>query len=213
MHIYAQQYLLEGIGQPSMVPALRFAAPNLRLTLRHSDWWSWQSPPESNDRLGICPWLPGRVSQQKMLAQPVQIAYDEMRALMVEGTWGWQVSQVKDLDRLDIEFETDVAKREQLGKVLERARHWVFPLATRNATLVQCGPVVDYTWEGPADLKDDSQAPLRPVQSRPQDNGDVPRRVYYVATVTWRAIPEDSEQYAAHTAARLKLRDDSMCRS
>jgi hypothetical protein len=88
VHIYAQQFMLEGIGKPPGMPPLQFTARNLRLTLRHSDWWSWESPPESSDCLGICPWRPGRVSHQEMLAQPLQIAYDQMRKVMVPGTWG-----------------------------------------------------------------------------------------------------------------------------
>jgi len=61
---------------------------------------------------------------------------------------------------LRIEFETDVVKKDQLQKVLERAKHWRFPLVGTNSVLEQVGEVCESGWEGPAYLQDDSRSIL-----------------------------------------------------
>ncbi|KAK9426594.1 hypothetical protein SUNI508_00121 [Seiridium unicorne] len=203
VHIFAQQVYLERIGiQPNLHP-WNFATKNLRLTFRHSDWWSWESPAESSDRLGICPWLDGRTSHQAMLAEPLMLPPEELRQRMVNGTWGWQVGQIPGLQRLEIEFETDAVKKEQLEKVLDRAQHWIFPLVGRDAALIKTGDVVESYWEGAADLKDDNQFPLRRRRSMGSFNASrlEPQRTYYVAVMTWKAFSETSEKYLEKTNA------------
>ncbi|KAH8664557.1 hypothetical protein BX600DRAFT_541134 [Xylariales sp. PMI_506] len=199
VHVFAQQYCLEGLGAgqrlQSTLGSMSFRTRCLRLTLRHSDWWSWTSPPESSDRLGICPWLPGRVSHQAMLAQPPRgwpcaKLRDE---LMVEGTWGWQISQVEGLETLEIEFETDIVKKAQMEKVLDRVQHWIFPLLDRRAALVQAGEVEESQWEGPANLKDDYANVLNATPNQPPQE----TRTYYVAVMTWKALSEDSEEFVS----------------
>ncbi|KAI0123469.1 hypothetical protein BJ170DRAFT_109559 [Xylariales sp. AK1849] len=196
VHIFAQQYVLESIGNVSTFRPLRFATKNLRLTFRRTDWWSWQSPAASSDRLGICPWLPGRVTHQAMLAQPLLIPRDKMRETMVEGTWGWQICQMQGLQKLEIEFEVDVIKKLQLQKVLERAEHWIFPLAGTNAVLAKSGEVTEMEWEGVADRQEDSRYALNAT-----GRGLVPdmKKTYYVAMMTWKAVSESNEPYLVNT--------------
>lgn len=205
VHIFAQQVHLESLGIKPNLRYWQFATKNLRITLRHSDWWSWESPAESSDRLGICPWMRGRTSHQGMLAQPLALSQDELRERMVEGTWGWQIGQVQGLQRLEIEFETDVDKKEQLQKVLDRAQHWVFPLSGQNAALVKSGDLVESTWEGSAVLRDDFNTP-HPLLLRRRSMGSSfpitrdeqhPSRTYYVAVMTWKVISMASEEYVA----------------
>lgn len=61
VHIFCQQVHLERLGNSSEVE-FSFRTSRLRLTIRHADWWSWESPAESSDRLGICPWRSWRTS-------------------------------------------------------------------------------------------------------------------------------------------------------
>lgn len=202
VHVFAQQVFLEDLGgRPGLGP-MRFAARTLRLTLRSTDWWSWESPAESSDRLGICPWLPGRVPHQAMLAQPLRVPNDELRGLMRQGTWGWQICQVQGLQRLEIEFEIDAVKKEQLQMVLDRAKYWVFPLGWTNAALVQSGEVVESEWEGAAQKKDDNYHALQPAGLSPAQE----TKTYYVATMTWKAVSELSEEYLANATAGFAVK-------
>ena len=53
VHLFAQQAYLEGLGQQTrLAPLAGITTRRLTLTFRHSDWWSWESPPESSDKLG-----------------------------------------------------------------------------------------------------------------------------------------------------------------
>ncbi len=86
VHFYAQQCYLESTPALLDPGTARFATPQfcggrsilapsmttkkLILTLRRSDWWSWESPPMSNDQLGICPWRSGRTDWKQMEAEP-----------------------------------------------------------------------------------------------------------------------------------------------
>ncbi|KAI1860283.1 hypothetical protein JX265_005802 [Neoarthrinium moseri] len=204
VQVFAQQYILEqahtiAVDRMPETGPLGFATKHFHLTLRNSDWWSWESPIESSDRLGICPWLRGRVSQQEMLAQPLRIPLEKLREHLHKGTWGWHICQLKGLQRLEIEFETDLLKRGQVEKVLERAKHWIFPLADRSGIMVKTGDVVESEWEGVAHTTYDHI--LQATESQiPQG---APTRTHYVALMTWTAASETSEQYISMVADEL----------
>ncbi len=191
VHLFAQQYYLEIIGQHTrLVPLAGITTKQLTLTLRHSDWWSWQSPPESSDKLGICPWMQFRVPQSIMLSQPPELDVAVLRECMREGSWGDQICRVLGLNVLRIEFETDVVKKAQLQQILERAKHWKFPLCNTNAVLIQVGEIRESSWEGVANLKDDSSPMLSPgppanVRNRWHAR---PMRTYYIAEMTWKRV-------------------------
>ena len=188
VRLFAQQYYLENLDQFSRLSSLAsITTKQLTLTFRHSDWWSWQSPAESSDKLGICPWLPARTSQQAMLAQTLEPDLVFLNEYMKQGTWGFQISQIKGLSILKIEFEIDVVKKAQLQVVLERAKHWKFPLEGTNTALKQVGEIRESSWVGLADLKDDSSPMLNRTSTSAQQD-DRPRRTYYVAEMTWKRV-------------------------
>ncbi|KAH6652581.1 hypothetical protein BKA67DRAFT_566944 [Truncatella angustata] len=200
VHIFAQQFALEGLGGATVPRSWgSIATRSLRLTFRHSDWWSWESPAESSDKMGICPWLRGRTSRQDMLAQPLVLSHEQIHEQMADGTWGYQVGLVRGLQRLEIEFETDVLKKEQLEKVLDRAQHWVFPLQGRDAVLMKHGDVVESYWDGMADLKDDNAYPLQRRQSMSSFTRATkePQRTYYTAVMTWKVVSTTRQEYVA----------------
>ena len=155
---------------------------SLHLTFRHADWWSWESPPASSDRLGICPWRSGRTSCQEMLAEAAEPALAFIKERMVERTWGAAVCQIINLRKLVLEFETDERKKAQLEVVVERAKHWKFPLAWEDSVLEWSGQLKESSWEGVLELKDDLHfLKLPPVAD------DLPKRIYYVVRMTWIA--------------------------
>ncbi|KAK8098556.1 uncharacterized protein PG998_014042 [Apiospora kogelbergensis] len=160
VQIFAQQMFLESLGTQSNMglESLTFAARTLRITLRHTDWWSWESPPASSDKLGICPWERGR-------------------------TWGWQVCQVKNLKTLEMEFEIDERKKHQLDVILERAQHWIFPMSDGDGVLKQSGAVVHSSYEGFVRNKDDSTPVLNPTGNHDNPWTD---RTFHIAVMTWR---------------------------
>ena len=87
-----------------------------------------------------------------------------------------------------MEFETDVIKKSQLVDVVERARHWEFPMKCGTHVLVFDGNVKTSTWEGPARLRDDSLVALRHVETALPGLQDG-QRTYFVAEMTWRKRP------------------------
>ncbi|KAK5049985.1 hypothetical protein LTR84_004104 [Exophiala bonariae] len=183
IHIFVQQFHLEALGNRGDIGPLDLSAKRLHLTLRHSDWWSWESPPNSSDRLGICPWRTERTSHHQTIAEPEQPDINYIRERMTPETWGGQLSQVKGLEVLEIEFETDLNKKEQLEVVVARAKHWKFPLA--NGTVLEwTGQQKDYSWEGLKYLKDDGQMLRESPISR-----HALKRKYEVTTLTWKALP------------------------
>ena len=185
VHLSTQQCYLEDIGN-RMLLELRFKTNTFKLTFRHSDWWSWESPPESTDRLGICPWLPERVSHQAMLSQPLEPTIQQLRATMIKGTWGYQIGLIEGLEVLRVEFETDVAKKDQMQLVLARAKHWKFPLDDNSAVLESDGQIKEFEWIGQVHMGQDSTAALRNVGSYLGTEAAVPMRTYFVAEMTWK---------------------------
>ncbi|EXJ91837.1 hypothetical protein A1O3_00387 [Capronia epimyces CBS 606.96] len=182
VHIFVQQCYLESLGTFADLDPLCFQTRKLHLTIRHSDWWSWESPAESNDRLGICPWRVARTSCQQMLAEPPRPSVSYIKERMSPQTWGGQICQVPGLQMLEMEFETDEVKRAQLELVVQRAKSWVFPLCNQNVVLAWTGQLKESSWEGLRELKDDYQV------LREQPVGDnLPRRKYYVVSMLWRA--------------------------
>lgn len=182
VHIFAQQFHLEAIGNRGDLKPLEISARRLRLTLRHSDWWSWESPPDSSDRLGICPWRTERTSSQQMIAEPERPALSYIKEHMTPDTWGGQLRRVKGLEVLEFEFETEWSKKDQLESVVARAKYWLFPLSD-GSVLEWTGLQTNSTWVGLRFLKDDGQMMLResPISRHAR------KREYQVITMTWRA--------------------------
>ena len=192
VHIFTQQYYLEGLGSHSDLEQLMFKTERLHLTIRHSDWWSWESPPESNDRLGICPWREFRTSCQQMLCEPLEPSVSYIKQQMtrpsligdqaIVPTWGGQICQMQGLKAVEMEFEIGEEKRSQLQVVVERAKHWKFPLFKEDIVLEWTGELKESSWEGPFYLKDDDQ-----VLREPPPDQNLPKRQYYVVRMIWKA--------------------------
>ena len=191
VHLFAQQFYLEDLDARKERTHFNFQAKSFTLTFRHSDWWTWESPAESTDRLGICPFIPGRVSHQAMLSQPVSPSVKELRSSLNKDTWGWHIGQIKGLEILVIEFETDIVKQDQLNVVLEEAKGWKFLLSDSEAVLEYTGSVETLQWVGNAHRHHDNRPMLRPTGLRTttplsRDRTSIPMRTYYVAKMRFK---------------------------
>lgn len=115
-----------------------------------------------------------------MIAEPEQPSLSYIKDHMTPDTWGAQMGMITGLKVLEMEFETDLLKKDQLDSVVARAKHWKFPL-NDGSVLEWTGRRTDHSWEGLKHLKDDSQM-LResPIKK------DAPKRSYYVVTMTWK---------------------------
>jgi hypothetical protein len=201
VHFFAQQCYLESTANllgpdvqrrtvnvvrgPSEaeIEAEAMMAKRFVLTFRHSDWWSWESPVRSNDQLGICPWRPIRTNAREMEAEPLDGPGEDR----VWNGWGNQFRYVKGLEVLEIEFETVETKRAQLERVVERAKHWRFPL-NGDKVLTWTGGTEEWEWEGVADLREDNGDRAVQLRSVNRNEEDVlpATRTLVVIQMTWK---------------------------
>ena len=186
VHVFPEQRCLEQRRHSSRLPPLSgLATKHLTLTFRHSGWWGQELPAESSEKLGICPWLQARVSQRRMLAEPLQPDPAYLRQHMGKFTWGHQICQIKGLKTLTIEFEIGMGKKAQLHEVVARAKHWKFPLEGGDVVLEQVGEIRESRWEGLAELKDDNSPVLNPIRTTAEEDSR-PRRTYYVCEMVFK---------------------------
>jgi hypothetical protein len=124
-----------------------------------------------------------------MLAEPEQPDLEFLKQNMVTGTWGSSICEIAGLKELILEFETDEKKKAQLDVVVERAKHWKFPLSNENIALAWTGKLHESSWIGVKDLKDDYNQHLRasPVPE------NVPKRTYCVTKMIWRPAHGENE--------------------
>jgi hypothetical protein len=198
VHFFAQQCYLEStpnllgpdsrLLSPEQMPKLdvidadAMTTKRIVVTLRRSDWWSWESPPKSNDQLGICPWRGGRTNCKQMEDEALEGPEGDW-----EG-WGGQFRYVRGLEGLEIEFEAVEAKRLQLERVVGRAKHWKFPLED-DKVLVWTDQVKESSWEGAASLKEDNgdrAVQLRSVREESTEDAKLQTCTYVVMRLKWR---------------------------
>lgn len=199
VHYFAQQCYLESVREWRFIRVNSeeyMSAKRFVLTLRHSDWWTWESPLRSNDQLGICPWKSAQTSWTEMEAEPLEGPENESQW---NNSWGGQFRYIRGLEVLEIEMETIEAKRSQLERVVERAKHWKFPLEG-DWVLAWTGQIQESTWQRSARLKDDpgeERAELTPVTGRAA--WAVPTYNYLVIKMTWRKAPKTEPSLDALT--------------
>jgi len=202
VQIFARQCYLEGttdllvpgstqpeymrLCQLGLVTPNSMTTKRVILTFRRSDWWSWESPPMSNDQLGICPWRRGRTDWKQMEAEPLAgPPQDDW-----EG-WGGQFRYVRGLEALEIEFETVATKKKQLQRVIRRAKYWRFPLSG-DRVLAWTGDVKESTWVGAVTLKEDNGDRAIRLKSVQVDGADIKPLMcaYVVMAMKWRVTEQ-----------------------
>ncbi|KAL8772416.1 MAG: hypothetical protein Q9209_002367 [Squamulea sp. 1 TL-2023] len=116
VHVFAQQFWLEGNGFAGFTRLWDYACPTtLIITLRHSDWWWW----ESKAPLTIDPKQEGKASVDRHSLPSDPFA---------PRSWGNQFRRIKGLKRLELELETVQKKKPELDAIVDRANGWQFPL-------------------------------------------------------------------------------------
>lgn len=154
VHLFAQQAFLEWC-EPFATP---ITCRKLKITLRHTDWWSWESAANSDDKLGLCPWRSDRTTYEEMLAEPrgndLRSRWDETRRGNTErdegersGVWGYELQFIRGLKCLEMEFETDIKKKSQLEAVVDSAKLWRIPMSSQTE-LRWTGEIKERTWMG-----------------------------------------------------------------
>ncbi|KAG8526531.1 uncharacterized protein KY384_008731 [Bacidia gigantensis] len=123
-HLFTQQYWLEQWGRGSVhwAPAdFIVRSPHvvhLRITLRHGDWWSW----ESSAMLRLDPKQQGTA----------RVPYTQPQDPFQEGSWGDAFKPSSSLRIFELELETVEGKTAELDEIVERAEGWRFPLRTEK---------------------------------------------------------------------------------
>ena len=136
MHMFAQQFALEGwVHGDSMKISKK--APNLqhlKLTLRHGDWWNWES-------------------QQLLRLDPKQDGSADPNQLRKEGdpfhphSWGSGLRHF-NLKEFELELETVEGKRSELDDIVRRAPSWVFPTAGNRVLVLNHTKTKKTGWIG-----------------------------------------------------------------
>ena len=133
------------------------ARPITKLTVRlgRTDWWTWASPPDCHEHLGLDPWVNGpsyqameALAQRRRDGKPEE-GQDPLETGKNYDRWGMQVGCFPDLKLLEFVFETFAQKLSQLDLVVECAKTWVFPLP-ENFELRWDGKVEGSSWMGVA---------------------------------------------------------------
>lgn len=209
LHFFMQQYWIdERRFSPNWISVNHkpVSAKKLKFTIRHHDWWDWEKiPPPA---LAIWPWKNGRASVLDMNGPQPESRNECFRG---QG-WGTQLETFKGLEVFELEMETVMDRKGEVGGIVERAKGWRFPLL-EDAWLVwdEDSGVRESRWEeDDVDLDGDVTPPgetLRELHQRqqvpavqpsptvsatPAVPSEKPKRQYYVASLRWKARKLDA---------------------
>lgn len=154
LHFFFQQHCLESVKfSPPLDPdsSRPIAAKKLKITMRHQDWYWW----EHNENLGLCPWNRGRTLWNQM---DTPMPKTRIEWVSSQG-WGAQLQHIQGLEEFELEMETLVEKKWQMDGIVERAKHWIFPLREEKVL----------RWDSAAGLKES-----RWEEDDVELNGEVP---------------------------------------
>ncbi|KAL8789482.1 MAG: hypothetical protein Q9213_001095 [Squamulea squamosa] len=116
VHVFAQQFWLEGNGFAAFTKLWDYACPTtLIITLRHTDWWWW----ENKAPLTFDPKQEGKASVDR---------HSQSSDPFAPKSWGNQFRKIKGLKRLELELETVQKKKQELDAIVDRADSWQFAL-------------------------------------------------------------------------------------
>ena len=107
----------------------------LRITIRHSDWWSW----EHWATLGLDPKYSGRVAWNE---------YSAASAPFEEGAWGRSFERFVGLERFVLELETREGKKSELDAIVARAGDWGFLLGDGKSLVLDPAKTRKTGWIG-----------------------------------------------------------------
>ena len=116
LHLFTQQFWLEDWhrGDAKLVAERMPNLHYLKITLRHGDWWSW----ESSSSLRFDPKQSGTAHMHSQ---------SEPNDPFHGGSWGRQMRRFAKLKLLELELESIEGKRTELDDIVRRAPGWHFP--------------------------------------------------------------------------------------
>jgi hypothetical protein len=144
IHLFTQLYWLEDGSFFSLTEQdFMQGIEKVKITIRRGDWW-WN---ERNAPLGINP--------QRGNGNAIQMQRDweaEKRGTVIawrESGWGCAFGNLQGLKELEMEFETSEDKVVELGKIVEKARTWKFPLKDGKVLSTEGLEANTWKWRGP----------------------------------------------------------------
>jgi hypothetical protein len=152
VHLFTQQFWLEGSLQDVCKLEVMQTIEKMKITLRRGDWWFW----ENGALLGINPQR-GHANVQLMKAdwkaeaEGAVIPWDE-------DAWGCSFKHLRNLQELELEFETTVYEEKQLQDIVEHAKTWRFPMGEGRVLSAAGQKVHRSTWRGPMCLWNESSS-------------------------------------------------------
>ncbi len=136
MHLFTQQSWLE-TGWLDLVKWPTVNPQTIRLTLRYSDWRSWE------DYIYLC-------LDPKQAGRPVKSAVKKSAENPFEdGSWGQAFTHLHGLRTFYLELETLFAKKEELDRIVARAPTWQFVLGDGNVLLLDDKGTLRKEWVAP----------------------------------------------------------------
>lgn len=120
-HLFTQQYWLED-KLANLFYVKSFRPSIVHMTIRHTDWWWW----ESGAQLVMDPKQPGRAS-----GPPSRKTTDPFDP----HSWGAAFHYLHSLKQFVLELETLESKKSELDEIISRAPTWQFQLADGDLVL------------------------------------------------------------------------------
>ena len=141
LHLFTQQFWLEGtwrVAAPNLAQQRHPNLQHLRITIRHSDWWWWEtSAPLVLD-----------AKRQGNHGQPSAVGHSVASDGFHPRSWGQQFSFFKGLKTFELELETVEGKRKELDEIVIRAADWRFPLGDGNVLVLNPTRTRRTGWHG-----------------------------------------------------------------
>ena len=135
LHIFYQQICLEN-SWPQSATAEDVNPRVIQITLRHTDWWSWESgrmieldPKQRNTA--------ERYKTKMSLDEPFEI-----------GSWGHAFCHFHGLKTFVLELETSMTKKNEMDLIVARTPTWQFVLGDGNTLILDESQTQVSSWTG-----------------------------------------------------------------
>ena len=144
LHLFTQLFWLESWAGDALRKSEKY--PSLRkiiITIRHSDWWNWESsvPLRLDPGIGQAP--------RRTIGPRSRFRPRPFRGLGGRSSqWGEQFVSFQHLAEVELELETREGKRVELDEIVGRASQWQFPAANGDAFVMDPSKTRRTGWIG-----------------------------------------------------------------
>lgn len=145
VRLFTQQFWLEDHFLSFVTSSIWFAnLEHLRITLRRSDWWSW----ERNAALRINPFKGNCYHDHTVELMHSDMSAEGRDIEFARDAWGNAFLQMSKLKTLTIDFETSADKRDEMETIVAWALKWRFPLPNGQHLSTGGQPASKMSWRG-----------------------------------------------------------------